>query len=102
MARGIEFHENGIEGISDGPCMTIDAVGGKIVVSVYGDTDGYSEAWIDFLADDGREMQLAVVGQTHVDGEEPKMHGYVFDGVSGDDAAYMHDIEVSERSYWYE
>jgi len=100
--NGIEIHENGIKkaGISM-PAISVDAVGGKVVAYVGSDTDNYSEVFVEFHTDDGKILQLAVVGQTHDGQGEAEMHALVYDGVD-EDVRWHHEIEVSENSYWYE
>ena len=100
--KGVEIHENGIEkaGI-DTPAISVDAVGGKVVAYVGSDTDNYSEVFVEFHTDDGKILQLAVVGQTHDGQGEAEMHALVYDGVE-DDVQWKHEIKVSSESSWYE
>jgi hypothetical protein len=100
--KGIEIHENGIEkaGIST-PAISVDAVGGKVVAYINCDTECYGEVFVEFHTDDGKILQLAVVGQTHDKPGEAEMHAFVYDGVD-ESVRWNHEIEVSENSYWYE
>lgn len=100
--KGIEIHENGIKkaGISM-PAISVDAVGGKVVAYIGGDTDSYSEVFVEFHTDDGKILQLAVVGQAHDDQGETEMHAFVYDGVD-EDVRWSHEITVGDESHWYE
>jgi hypothetical protein len=98
----IRFHNGDLEQRAAiyNPALSVQGVGGKVVAYVGCDTDEYAEISIDFIADDGRVMQLAFVGQDHSDPDAPKMHAGIWPGTT-EDAQYFHEIEVSERSYWY-
>ena len=100
--NGIEIHENGIEkaGIVT-PAISVDAEGGKVVAYIGSDVDSYSEIFVEFHTDDGRILQLAVVGQTHDGQDEAEMHALVYDGVD-DDVQWRHEIRVSDESCWHE
>ena len=103
--KGIEIHENGIEkaGITT-PAISVDAEGGRVVAYVGSDVENYSEVYVEFHTDNGKILQLAVVGQTH-DGQYPDdddMHALVYDGVD-DDVQWRHEIKVSDvESNWHE
>ena len=101
--KHVKVHMDGLkEADTETPTIEIDAVGGKVVAYVGSDIDCYSEVFVDFIADDGRVMQLACVGQDHaVEGMKPEMHGYVWDGIH-EDCKHTHTIEVGDDSYWYD
>ena len=100
--NGMEIHESGIEkaGIVT-PAISVDAEGGKVVAYIGSDVDSYSEIFVEFHADDGKILQLAVVGQTHDGQGEAEMHALVYDGID-DDVQWRHKIRVSDESRWHE
>ena len=102
MSDKIKVHESGIEkaGIYT-PAISVEAEGGKVVAYVGSDVDSYSEVFVEFHTNDGRILQLAVVGQRHDGQDEPTMHCDVWNGID-DDSEWSHEIAVGDDSHWHE
>lgn len=100
--NGIEIHESGIEkaGIVT-PAISVDAEGGKVVAYIGSDVENYAEIFVEFHTNDGKILQLGVIGQTHDGQGEAEMHALVYDGVD-DDVQWRHEIKVGDESRWYE
>lgn len=101
-AKGIEIHKNGIKSAEiSTPAISVDAKGGKVVAYAGDNTEDYSEIFVEFHADDGKILQLAVIGQTHDGQGKTRMRALVCDGVD-DGVRWNHKIEVGPNSRWYE
>ena len=97
--------------LSEGnPALMVRTKGGWLVAQATGDPGVFDEIGIDFVADDGRLLQLAVVGrdEDEVDPDNPyndpdyrNMHVYAFDGVHELVVAAQY-VTVDDNSHWYE
>lgn len=87
------------------PIVAVQTGLGKVVASVCGDAGIYDELCIELVRDDGRTLQLAVIGVTEKDNEyeddDTGLHAYVYDGISSDGPTWDHDIAVSDNGAWY-
>ena len=82
---------------------------GWLVAGYMGDPGEYDEIVVYLEADDGRTLQLAVVGcndcdyedafMRSIDPEWEPMHVYAYDGMH-DDVAKVQYVKVCEESYW--
>lgn len=65
--------------------------GGVLAVTWQNNSDVYKEMWVDFIRDDGKMGQVAVIGtETDEDTGKPvDFHAYVWDGNS-DDCRWEH------------
>lgn len=53
--------------------------GGVLAVTWQNNSDVYKEMWVDFIRDDGKDGQVAVIGTTK-DDETDNFHVYTWDG----------------------
>lgn len=108
IGRHAIIHE-GIDWVTNTPTLAVRCSGGYIVAYNSSDPGYYSEINVDFIADDGRTMQLAVIGKDEGNDESYKpfpeyepMHVYPYNGktmdVVDDNITY---VAVSDESYWY-
>lgn len=92
------------------PCMLVRCTGGWIMSRPQSDPGCYSEFYLDFITEDNRLLQLAVVGRDEGkdDGTmreiEPcwqPMHVYAYDGT---DECVKTDsyVTIGDESFWYE
>lgn len=82
---------------------------GWLVARQFGDPGVYDEIGVYLKTDDGRELQLAIVGRSEdldegywvrdVPDWQP-MHVYAYDG-RDDDVAHEQYVKVDEHSDWY-
>lgn len=83
---------------------------GWLVAEQAGDPGLYDEIEVYLMTDDGRTLQLAIIGRTEdaesfdwmreVDPEWQPMHVYAYDG-RDDDVAHEQYVTVDEHSDWY-
>ena len=92
------------------PCMMIRCAGGYIMARNHSDRGCYSELFVDFVSDDDRLVQLAVVGRDECDDEWPvggrpegyqPMHVYAYDGTD-ECVTQTQYVTIGEDSYWYD
>lgn len=76
------------------PIVAVQTGLGKVVASVCSDAGIYDELCIELVRDDGRTLQLAVVGVTEIG-----LHAYVYNGISGD-VTWDYDIAASDDGAW--
>lgn len=90
--------------------LKVRCKGGYIVAEPFGDPGVYDEIVVLHERDDGKTLQLAIVGRTE-DGDDcdwiyevtpdwEPMHVYSYDG-RDDDVAHEQYVKVDEQSNWY-
>lgn len=67
--------------------MELDCCYGKLVARIFYDDESYREICIDLVKEDGRKVQLAVIGTN----ERENLHAYIWDG-DNEDVAWSHEI----------
>lgn len=82
--------------------LEIPCAHGTLVAGRSGDAGVYDEVAIDLKNDEGRVMQLAVIGTStyRTDGDgKPELHSYVWDGGSENYATAIYPD--TESAVWY-
>lgn len=88
--------------------LVLKCKGGYLVAYPSGDPGIFDEINVVFVADDGRLLQLAIVGRDEEKGDwrsdevpdyQP-MHVYAFDGVD-EEVQSIQYVTVNDNSYWY-
>lgn len=96
---------NGHEWTDKKPCMMVKCNGGWLIAYQVGDPGIYDEIAVDFVADDGRCLQMVTVGMSEgdefmSDDEDMAMHVYVWDGMN-EELQHSHYVHIDEDSCWY-
>ena len=99
-----EFLPNGNKWSNGNPAFKVGCEGGYLLAYQTGDPGIYDEISVDFVADDGRLIQLAVIGRDEdpfawFDGYQP-MHVYAYNGTN-DDVAHDQYVTINDNSLWY-
>lgn len=99
-----EFLPNGNKWSNGNPAFKVGCEGGHLLAYQSGDPGIYDEVSVDFVADDGRLIQLAVIGRDEdplawFDGYQP-MHVYAYNGTN-DDVAHDQYVTINDDSLWY-
>ena len=101
-----EFLPNGNKWSYGNPAFKVGCEGGYLLAYQTGDPGIYDEISVNFVADDGRLIQLATIGRDEdgglegfIKGYQP-MHVYSYDGVEEDVASTQY-VTINDDSLWY-
>lgn len=110
-----EYLPKGNEWTYGQPAFKVACKGGYLLAYQTGDPGIYDEVSVDFVSDDGRLIQMAVIGRDENEdyesdgwdvadsdafGYQP-MHIYCYDGM-GEEVASTQYVTISDGSHWYE
>lgn len=90
------------------PAFKVTCKGGYLLAYQAGDPGIYDEVQVDFVSDDGRLIQMAVIGRDENESDSMSdmfkdyqpMHIYCYDG-NGEDVASTQYVTINEDSHWY-
>lgn len=101
-----EFLPNGNKWSYGNPAIKVGCEGGYLLAYQSGDPGIYDEISVNFVSDDDRLIQLAVVGRDEdqdlsdfIKGYQP-MHVYAYDGIE-EDVAQDQFVTINDDSRWY-
>lgn len=98
MTNGeFEFLPDGNEWTWGRPALMIGCGGGYLLAYQAGDAGEYDEVGVDFVSDDGRLVQLAIVGREEATG---LMRVFAYDGLN-EDVAHTQHVSINDDSHWY-
>lgn len=109
MELGSDTSAFEIPGVTDGPSLVVRCGGGSLIAYAVGDPGLYSEIAVDFVSDDGKAMQLAVIGRDECDewdafpapeGYQP-MHVYAYDGIEEGVQSTQYVTVDALKGNWY-